>query len=121
MKAQGKKHKGSRLERKFAQLIRQKGLDPNAKRMVLSGADWAFNSDILTTLPFKFECKNQERITFWTWWEQTKAQETMQKPGVLVFTSNHRPIMVCMDADTFLNVLLELKQYKEGGDKDEDD
>ena len=113
MKAQGKKKKGSRLERKFAQLIRRKGLDPNAKRMVLSGADWAFNSDILTTLPFKFECKNQERIQIWKWWEQTKAQETMQKPGVLVFTSNHRPIMVCMDADTFLNVLAELKEYRD--------
>lgn len=112
MKAQGKRRKGKRLEHKFAQLIRQKGLDPNAKRMVLSGADWAFNSDIFTTLPFKFECKNQENIRIWKWWEQTKAQETMQKPGILVFTSNHRPIMVAMDADTFLNVLAELKDYE---------
>jgi len=116
MKAQGKKQKGSRLERKFAQLIRRKGLDPNAKRMVLSGADWAFRSDINTTLPYKFECKNQERITIWKWWEQTKDQETMNMPGILIFTSNNRPIMACMDAETLLDILKELKDYKDESD-----
>ena len=113
MKATGKKQKGSRLERKFAQLIRQKGLDKDAKRMVLSGADWAFKSDIYTKLPFMFECKNQEQLRLWDWWEQAKSQEKPMKPAVLIHTANHRPIMATMDVDTFLNLLKEIKDYND--------
>lgn len=122
IKPAGKKRKGKRLEHKFAKMIRRKGLDPKAKRMVLSGGDWAFPSDIYTNLPFMFECKNQERVSFWAWWDQAKAQEKIHKPAILVFSGNYRPVMVAMEGDTFLNLLLELKEYKElwrGYKKDE--
>lgn len=108
-----KKAKGSRLEKRFAQMIRDKGLDDNAKRMVLSGAAFGFETDIFTKLPWAFEVKNQERIQFWPWWEQAERQRKPFKPPALVFSANYRPIMVAIAADDFLNLLLELKQLSE--------
>lgn len=110
----GKRQKGSRLERKFAQLLRQYGLDDNAQRRPMSGAlkMVAGYGDIYTKLPFEFECKHQETMKFWDWWEQAESQQTMQKPAVLVHTANFRPIMVSMKAETFLNLLKELKELE---------
>ena len=112
MKAQGKKHKGSRLERKVASLIRQKGLDKDCKRMVLSGADWAFRGDILTKLPYMIECKNNERHNIWKEWDQAKDQEKPMKPAVLCISGNYRPILAVMEIDTFLNLVKEVEEKK---------
>lgn len=108
----GRKQKGSRLEREFAKMIRHYGLDDNATRMVLSGAAWNLKTDINTTLPFAFECKNQEKMHFWEWWEQAKESEKPFEPAVLVHTANHRPIICSMAAETFLNLLKELEDLR---------
>lgn len=113
MKATGKRQKGGRLERKFAQMIRETGLDDKASRMPLSGASWALPTDIHTTLPFSFECKNQERMNFWDWWEQAKSQERPMRPAVLVHSSNFRPIMVSLEAKVFLDLLKEMEEWKQ--------
>jgi len=113
MKARGKKHKGSRLERKFAELIRRYNIDKNAKRMVMSGAFAHFKGDILSSMPYQFECKNQERMTFWKWWDQAKEQERPLKKAILVHSANHRPIIVSMEAETFLNLYREMLDYRE--------
>lgn len=120
MKAQtyrSRKNKGTRLESKFASLIREKGLDETATRMVLSGAAFGFETDIKTHLPYAFEVKNQEKIQFWQWWEQAEKQRKSFKPPVLVFSANYRPIMVSLTADDFLNLLLELKQATESDER----
>ena len=62
MKAAGKRQKGARLERKIAEELRRSGLDKNARRSFQSGAQWAWKSDIYTSLDFALECKNQEGI-----------------------------------------------------------
>jgi len=116
IKPEGRKRKGSRLERKVATLIRRKGLDKNAKRMVLSGADWAFRGDINTSLPFSFECKNNERHKIWKEWDQAKGQEKPFKPAVLIASGNFRPILCIMEIETFLDLLKELEDYKKNGD-----
>lgn len=108
-----KKAKGTRLEKRFAQLIREKGLDDNATRMVLSGAAFGFETDIRTSLPFAFECKNQEKIKIWEFWEQTEKARKPFKTPVLVFSGNYRPMLVTLTAEDFLNILLELKQTQE--------
>lgn len=105
-----RKAKGTRLEKKFAQLIREKGLDDNAKRMVLSGGAFGFETDIFTKLPWAFEVKNQEKIQFWQWWEQAEEQRKPFKPPALVFSANFRPIMIALTANDFLELLVEIKQ-----------
>jgi hypothetical protein len=114
MKAYGKRIKGKRLEKKFAQLIRDFGLDDKAQRRAFSGAISMVRgrADVLTKLPFSFECKNQEKVRLWEWWEQAESEATMSKPPVLVIGGNYRPIMCAMKAETFLDILKELKEYK---------
>jgi Holliday junction resolvase len=114
MKAAGSRQKGSRLERKFAELIRRYGLDPKAQRRAFSGGVSMVRGygDILTKLPFSFECKSQETMKFWQWWEQAEAQSSMAKPPVLVHSCNFRPIMVSMKAETFLDLLKEKEELK---------
>lgn len=110
--AKGRRQKGARLERTFAKLLRQYELDEKASRQVLSGGSWTAPTDIFTTLPYAFECKNQERLNFWDSWEQAKASEQPFSPAVLVHTANHRPIMVSMEVETFLNLLKEVKDLQ---------
>lgn len=115
MKAQGKRIKGKRLEAKFAEMIRHCGLDDKAQRRAFSGAVTMVRGrgDIYTSLPYSFECKNQERLDFWGNWEQAESQATVQKPPVVVYSCNYRPIMVYMKADTFLDILKENKELYE--------
>lgn len=112
MKLKSPKSKGSRLERKVAQKIRLSGLDKTATRMVLSGAAFGLETDIRTRLPFAFECKNQERVQLWEWWEQAERGRKPFKPPVLVISSNYRPELAVMKLDDWLNVLKELEDYK---------
>lgn len=108
-----KRAKGKRLEAKVAELIREKGLDDNAKRMPGSGAFEGFKTDIYTKLPYSWEIKNQETVKLWEWWKQARDQSTIAKPPVLCVGGNYRPILVVMDLNTFLEKLLECKQLEE--------
>jgi len=105
-----KKAKGSRLERRVAQLIRQKGLDKGASRMPLSGAFWSLPGDVYTKLAVTFECKNTERHKIWQEWSQAVSQKRLATDPVLVISGNNRPILAVMDIDYYLNLLLEVKQ-----------
>lgn len=106
------KAKGVRLEKLVAKRIREMGLDKDAKRMPMSGAIEGFKSDIFTHLPFTFECKNQEKVSLWEWWNQAKSQQTPYKPAVLVVGGNFRPALAVVDLDTLLNLILEIKQLQ---------
>ncbi|KKR27913.1 MAG: hypothetical protein UT61_C0062G0013 [Candidatus Woesebacteria bacterium GW2011_GWA1_39_8] len=97
---------------KFAKMLRDYDLDKSAGRMPGSGAFAHFKQDIHTKIPFSFELKNQETISFWKWWEQADSEKTPNRPAVLVFSGNYRPIMCAMLAETFLDVLKELQDYK---------
>ena len=105
---QTKKAKGSRLEKKFASLIRQKGLDKNAKRQLMSGASY-LKGDIYTTLPYSIECKNTEKHKIWEEWNQAVEQCPLGKDPVLVISGNYRPILVTMEANDWLNLVKEAK------------
>lgn len=102
--------KGRRLEIKVAAAIRRKGLDPHARRMPRSGAIEHLKADVLSELPYSMECKNQERVEFWAWWEEAWARARMGRPAVLVISANHRPILAVMELDTFLNLCASEKE-----------
>lgn len=104
MKPQGKKQKGSRLERKVAELYRKHGID--AHRMPLSGAMELHRGDIAFRfyMPFKVECKNQEKVKVWEWWQQTRSQITGVEEPVLFISGNHRPILAVVDAEYLIRL-----------------
>jgi Holliday junction resolvase len=106
-----KKEKGSRLERKVAQLIREKGLDKNARRMPLSGAFPHLQADIYTSLPVHIEAKNQERVRLWEWWQTVRAKSKFGKDPVLCISANNRPIIAVIDYEYLLNLWKIEQQY----------
>lgn len=104
-----KKAKGKRLELKVSQGLRLKGLDKDARPMIMSGAAEGFKTDIFTKLPFAIECKNQERVQLWQAWEQAQEQRKPFKDPVLMISGNYRPIIVVMDFEDWLNLVVEAK------------
>ena len=94
-------------------MIRQKGLDKDARRMPLSGAFPHLKADIYTSLPIHFECKNQERLQVWKWWDELNAKTKFGKESALVITSNNRPIIVTISGEYYLNLLKIEQQYFE--------
>ena len=84
-------------------------VDKVAMRTPGSGSGQNFKEDVFTNY-FFIECKNQEKIRFWEFWEQAYggAKPTF-KPPVLAISSNYRPIIVCMEIDDWLNLVKEAK------------
>lgn len=102
------KGKGDRFERKVALMIRDKGLDDNAKRMPLSGAWSHLPEDIWTQLDVHIECKNQERLLIWQWWKKIRDKRN----PVLVFSGNHRPILAAVDFNYLLGLWMIEQDYQ---------
>lgn len=107
------KIKGHNFELEIARKIREKGVDKEAKRALLSGATWAMKEDIYTSLPFIIECKAQEKLQIYKWWRQVSQHRKPTKDPVLIFKSNNKPTLVAMDIDDWLNLLKELQDWKE--------
>lgn len=106
------KRKGQRLEQQVAKRLRERGVDPTAGRMPLSGGDTHLKGDIRTDLPYCFECKNTERIRFWESWQQA-AEQAHYHPPVLCISANHRPTLAVVELDTLIDLLL-CQQQAEG-------
>jgi len=112
--------KGRRGETAFAKLLREKGIDKNARRMPMSGALSHFKTDIYTTVPWAVEVKTQERVSLWQWWDQTVEQATPPKNPLLVVGANHRPQLCVLRVEDWAdlvrdNMLMEeeLKELRE--------
>ena len=104
MKLRKPREKGRRAELKYAKIWRQ--IDPDAKRMFLSGAVDGFKSDIYTVLPFHIEIKNQEKVHFWKWWN-TLREKCQYKTPLLGITGNHREELVVMRFHDLVSFLKE--------------
>lgn len=108
-----KRSKGKALENWLAGRLRSLGIDKSARSMPGSGAFSHFKSDIYTSLPYSFECKNQENTKVWEWYEQARSDAGMNKTPIVVFKRNYSPPMALLQADDLLDMLLELKQLRE--------
>lgn len=107
LKAKSRKEKGSRLERDVAKAIRRKGLDPKARRMPLSGAFSHLPEDIYTQLDVHIECKNQERLRIWEWWDKIRGKRN----PILVVSGNYRPNLAVVALDYLLDLLKTEQDY----------
>jgi hypothetical protein len=107
LRAAGKKEKGSRAEREFAQMLVNAGLDKHAKRMPLSGAVKGLDSDIWTKLPFMFEVKNQETWKPLEYYRQ--ANDANPNRGhyrtVVIMTKNREDMYAFMRVDDFIELI----------------
>ena len=107
MKTQGKKAKGSRLERLVAKMLVDSGLDQYATRMPLSGAIVGLKADIHTKLPLQIECKNQETWKPLEWYRQAVIGNNIGsgKIPVVFMSRNREGIYVFLEAQDFINIL----------------
>lgn len=101
-----KKAKGSRLEYAWRDMLRGSGLDKFAQRSPMSGAIPGIKADILTSLPFSFECKNTERLKPLAFFNQAKLGLNIGsgKAPVVVMKSNNTPIFVMMEARDWIDL-----------------
>lgn len=109
MKPKSAKAKGKRLELKIAREWRRK-IDGFAMPTPGSGSG-KFKGDVYNK-HYSIEAKNQERVQLWSWWAQARSQVQFNKPPVLAISGNHRPILVVMDIDDWLNLVKEAKCEK---------
>lgn len=109
-----KKSKGSRAERKVAELYRRYDIDPKATRMPMSGAMSHFKGDIWKPNDYQYcdEVKNQEKVKLWEWWNQTCEQAPSRTP-VLHITGNNRPILTVLRIEDYMDLRATIKQLEE--------
>lgn len=110
-----RKAKGNRLEYELASLYRHHKIDELAKRMPLSGAFEGLKGDIFKPNDKEYvdECKNQERVSLWTWWDQAKSQARgLQKP-LLHISANRKEVITVMSVDTYFQLRREIKDLEE--------
>jgi len=107
MKSHSAKAKGTRLEKRFAKMLVDSGLDLYAQRMPLSGAIAGLKQDIYTKLPFAFECKNQETWSPYQWYLQAAANNNIgsRKIPVVIMSRNNIGDYVFLEAQDFINVI----------------
>lgn len=107
--------KGKRFELRIAKDLAKK-FDSNIRRTPNSGG-LSIKGDILTTSgilsEFSWECKNQEKLNIWKALQQSKndALGTRKSP-VVVFTKNFEDDYVALRYDDFVNLLLELDEFR---------
>lgn len=107
LRTKSAKAKGVRLEKKFAKMLRDAGLDQYARNMPLSGAVAGLKQDIYTKLPFAFECKNIEKQSFHQWYRQAEEGNNIGsgKIPVVVWSKNFEKTFVYFGAQDFINLL----------------
>jgi len=107
---QSKKQKGNRLEREIAGMYRHYDIDPKATRMPMSGAMTHFKGDIWKPNDYAYvdECKNQEKVSLWAWWNQATSQASGAQTPLLHISGNYRPILTVMKVETYFDLRREI-------------
>lgn len=109
-----RKQKGNRLERDIASAYRSSGLFPKAQRMPMSGAMAFHKGDIFKGELDEYveECKNQEKVRLWEFWEQTRQQCGPYDKPVLHISGNYRPILTVIRFEDFLDMRKEIQDLR---------
>lgn len=98
-----KKQKGSKYEREIAKFYRRK-LFPRAQKMPMSGAMQFHKGDIFKGEHDNWmdECKCQEKVQLWEWWNQTTEQcGAYQKPVLHIKRNYSESLTVMRTSDYF--------------------
>ena len=110
MKPSSCKNKG----RKFQQFIVSKLLDAfsqlqeddiSSRSMGASGTDILLSPYAKKFIPYSIECKHQETIKLYDWWEQTCNNSEKLTNPLLILRKNRKPALVVIDLENFLQLL----------------
>jgi len=103
----GKRRKGAELEYLIRDKLIESGIDPNARRSIMSGGTWMWKGDIYSkALPIHWEAKNQETTSPYQWYEQAlRDRPTARLTPVVVHKRNRSIPMVFISLDDFIEIL----------------
>lgn len=108
--------KGKRGELEFAKLLNDK-LKTNYRRTPQSGG-MDFKGDIITfgnsrARDFHWEVKRQEKLNLYKAYQQAQLDARDGKIPIVAFRRNQDNWKVCIDAEDFINLIMELDQLME--------
>ena len=106
--------KGKRFERKVANRLNER-FGTNVRRTPMSGG-MTIKGDIIDLegplAQFSFECKNQEKLNIWKALEQSRNDAPRGKTPLVVFTKNFQLNYCAIEFNDFINILLELEEFR---------
>ena len=107
--------KGKRFELQIAKYLSRE-FETEIRRTPNSGG-LSIKGDIIATKgilsEFNWECKNQEKLNIWKALQQSKNDCIgTQKQPLVIFTKNFEKEYVALKLDDFVQLLLELKEYR---------
>ncbi len=95
-----RKAKGRRFQQEVRDdIITRLGIDPGDIRSVgmgQAGCDLYLSTEATKWFPFAVECKYQEKVSLWSWWDQcvTNASKEDLAPLLLIRRSRTEPLAV---------------------------
>ena len=108
--------KGKRFELSIANKLKEL-FKVKVRRTPLSGG-MDFKGDIICIddnsiiSEYSFECKNQEKLNIWKALEQSRNDAPRGKTPLVVFTKNFQLDYVAIEFNDFINLLLELQEFR---------
>ena len=118
MNVRTKKAKGRRLQKRVVELILKyfPELSEDDVRSVPSsvpGSDIQLSAYAKQLIPFSIECKNQERINLYKFWEQAKVNGMKERlEPLLVVKSNFREELAVLRLEYLIKLISEVKDGK---------
>ena len=111
MKPKTSKAKGRRLQNLVRDLLKEafpslREDDIKSQTMGMGGEDIVFSPAAKDTIPYSFECKNQEKLRFWAALEQAEENAENRTPVLIVKRNRTIPFAV-MPLDKFINLIKE--------------
>ena len=116
MGGRSSQQKGKRFELSIANKLKEL-FNIKVRRTPLSGG-MDFKGDIICIddnsiiSEFSFECKNQEKLNIWKALEQSRNDAPRGKTPLVVFTKNFQLDYCAIELNDFLNLLLELQEFR---------
>lgn len=79
--------------------------DIKSQTMGMTGEDIVLSPAARKLIPYSFECKNVERLQFWSSVEQCETNCKEELSPALIVKKNRRDPYVCIPIETFLEII----------------
>ena len=112
MNTQSAKAKGRRLQQWVRDKLIDKGLkedDVQSRSMGAGGEDIMLSSEAKNYFPYGIECKNQEKVSIWSAYDQAESNCGKCQPLLIIKKNGRKPLAI-VDADFFINTNFFLRQ-----------
>jgi hypothetical protein len=111
MKCKSSKAKGRRLQNFVRDLLKEafpslREDDIKSQTMGMCGEDIVFSPAAQDKIPYSFECKNQERLSFWKALDQAQDNSGERTPVLIVKRNRTIPFAV-VPLDNFIDLIKE--------------